>query len=251
MAPFCKAGKISLPQLLSPCEFSQQGEQLKCLKLYKVLILCPLIKNGWECRTWIPSASCLWYRFLWKQGLKPESNALLVFHCFDRKGWSQYFPQEGLGGAGQDLFAYSLCAAGTAFTCYKVFGFKLSYRKFSSSASTHCAGMDKLTANIGRDILSTSTALYFLSLITWYFPWCCLLYSLLLGKFLFKIKADASLTGEEPNEFIKSQASCWTDSRAIQLLQSVALPTRFKDQQVTSHHFWQALVLEKSWLLVD
>lgn len=46
MAPFCKAGKISLPQLLSPCEFSQQGEQLKCLKLYKVLILCSLIKNG-------------------------------------------------------------------------------------------------------------------------------------------------------------------------------------------------------------
>lgn len=104
--------------------------------------------------------------FCGSRGFKSEANALLVFHCFDRKGWSQYFPREGLGGAGQDLFGYSLCAAGTAFTCYKVFGFKLSYRKFSSSASTHCAGMDKLTANIGRDIPSTSTALYFLSLIT-------------------------------------------------------------------------------------
>lgn len=251
MAPFCKAGKISLPHLLSPCEFSQQGEQLKCLKLYKVLILCPLIKNGWECGTWIPSASCLWYRFLWKQGVQIRSKCSFGVSLLWQEGLEPIFPPGGAGGSRQDLFGYSLCAAGTEFTCYKVFGFKLSYRKFSSSASTHCAGMDKLTANIGRDIPSTSTALYFLSLITWYFPWCCLLYSLLLGRFLFKIKADASLTGEEPNEFIKSQASCWTDSRAIQLLQSVALPTRFKDQQVTSHHFWQALVLEKTWLLVD
>lgn len=50
-------------------------------------------------------------------------------------------------------------------------------------------------------------------------------------------EADASLTEEKPNEFVKSQAPCWIDSSAIQLLQSVLLPTHFKDQQVTFHHF--------------
>lgn len=58
-------------------------------------------------------------------GLQQEANALVGFQCFDREGWSQQFPQEGL-----EVFSYTLCIATPHSP--KVSGFMLTYRRFLS-----------------------------------------------------------------------------------------------------------------------
>lgn len=240
---YCEAEKINLP----PLKFTKQAEQFK---VREVLILYLWVKNGWEWGTWIPTVSanslsptCLSVghdRWVWMRG-KCYCGVSIVLT-------GKAGAKNSLGGVwgekGRNCLATPcvlLALHSPMQECFWVYGNLL---EVSSSTSTRCAGLDKLCSYIS-DIVSWSTDRYFLSLITLNFPWCLLLYFLLLGRFLFKIKADASLTGGKPNEFTKSHASCWMDSSAIQLLQSVSLPTHFKDQQVTFQHFWQAAVLEK------
>ena len=176
----------------------------------------------------------LQHGFLWDMGgLQQEANAPVGFQCFYREGWSQQFPQEG-----QEVFSYTLCIATPHSPLHWSIWFMLTSWKFPPQLQP--------AGHVWMSYLLIEAIQYFLPFITWHFPWYPLLYFLLLGRFLFKIKADANLTGKKPNEFIKSQASCWTDSRAIQLLQSEPLPAHCKDQQVTLHHFWQASVLRKN-----
>lgn len=103
LAPCYEAEKINM----LPMKLSKQEEQFQ---FRGGLILRLWVKNAWEWETWIAmvpanSSSPTWlFCGTWEVGWNKRQMLLRGFHCFDREGWSQKFPQEGLGREGQDLF---------------------------------------------------------------------------------------------------------------------------------------------------